>query len=256
MRKINLWTLLFVILQSAILVGCGSTSSSKLKIRNGVPIDFVNAPDIAKSTVGLIVGAGGNTGTCSGTLIGARLVLTAAHCLTSNAIQVYLGSDFRRSDSGILIAARRSRYPDTYNLYTNSRSIQPNDIAIVELADRAPYPYEPMPLWEEELEPGDTVFLAGFGRDGNGFRTGLLQGTSSVLQEIDSEGRYIVKGINQEGACSGDSGGPLFTVQDGKWYVAGALSGGPVPCIGLNIYTSTYSERGFLEETIDSLTQY
>ncbi|SMF64517.1 S1 family peptidase [Pseudobacteriovorax antillogorgiicola] len=226
------------------LVSCGVKENSSLKISNGVPANL--APmGIQKSTVGISLGGG----ICSGTLIREDIVLTAAHCI-SNRMSVTVGESFGTGDaipvqSAVIHPSWRGQ---------NTRTIVPNDIAVVKLSRSAvPYGAVPMPLNPSESISRD-VWIAGYGQRETGGSGRLLYAdvTASSVNRTFAGTIETSRQGDRQGACPGDSGGPMYTRIDGNWYVTGALSGGS-GCGAGNVYSSSIYFRDFIDEAIADL---
>lgn len=150
----------------------------------------------------------GTSGYCSGTVVGPRTVLTAAHCNGNTDITV-------RIDSLEFMATDKLVHPDYIS-----------------------FPYHDLMLlyFEDNILPGpvvNTVYSAASHEDCTSL---VAQGWGkSETAAIDlNESLYSVvsvspqtlstKQVNPGGICFGDSGGPLYAVVGGELQIAGVTS--------------------------------
>ncbi|MCA9668966.1 MAG: trypsin-like serine protease [Myxococcales bacterium] len=136
---------------------------------------------------------------CTATLVGARTVVTAAHCVNNTAM--YFEVDGQRYDVAV-----KHPHPG----YISGASTITDDVAVVILA-KAPS-VMPMSLWSGAPLPGAQVTLVGFGRtsadvaDGGTKRIGFRTISKLEPSELVYEGS--IGGLPN--LCFGDSGGPTF----------------------------------------------
>ncbi len=165
--------------------------------------------------------------TCSGTLIGPKVFLTAAHC--GDALAYYNGNDSGRSlvtfapeyvpGRTETIGGTLVRHPGWSSV--SSSNLARNDVAVV-LLDRAPAGVAPVQLVGagglDERELRGTTFRS----VGYGYRElGVAQARSGINRREQAESSYQsltqdflrlsqVQATGDEGVCMGDSGGPQF----------------------------------------------
>jgi V8-like Glu-specific endopeptidase len=149
---------------------------------------------------------------CTGTLVGKRSVLTAAHCVTNGGRATFVVGGKRYSSSRVFAHTT-------------------GDIALVVL-DRDVSNVKPTPLNTSTPKVGQRVTLVGFGQtseNGGGFGTKRM-GTNTI-DKVDSESIYFRgSGNGRSSNCYGDSGGPAFMAISNQEVVAGVTSGGRAPC--------------------------
>lgn len=178
------------------------------QIVNGTACSSANTPIVLlnlKDRDGLPAGS------CSGTIIGSRAVLTAAHCLDEEvaSVKVYRGSGDQ--------VASTSVHP-----HPGYRQNVAFDIGVVLTGEdlaRTPAAL----LISRDARTGEQAVIAGWGADQYGNGTTLRAGATSISL-VASTHLETQPSSSTSAVCSGDSGGPIFLSQNSAWAVAGVIS--------------------------------
>jgi secreted trypsin-like serine protease len=164
----------------------------------------------------MIVGAGGTF--CTGAAIARDLILTAAHCISPGTAYKLVEFDAARTPK-LLDVRTVARHP-TFDLHTLLGHRATADVALLKLAK--PLPAEILPATLERAdrkpEPGDRYTVTGYGLGvrGDGKSGGTLRAAQLVatgkpgnlqIRLIDPATGGGQSGI---GACTGDSGAPVY----------------------------------------------
>lgn len=195
------------LLTVALLAGCQvePTGSASRPIVDG----SLSGKGAHPETVFLWLG----NGSCTGTLIAPRVILTARHCVEGVSLedlQVYFGNDPSEGDGSWAA-------PEDYIYHDRG------DIALIALARPAatdPIPYRRQGIYNSDL--GREVLLVGFGDTGGEGSAGIKREGRTVLDDLS--GDLIFVGTTGSKTCFGDSGGPTFVEVGGQKYVIGVAS--------------------------------
>src|SRR5688572_11048520 len=139
---------------------------------------------------------------CSGTLVGPRTVLTAAHCLFQEGERLY-APDLVFDVGGIAHAVSRSSVHPSYDPSTDRDW---EDAALLRL-DRASHA-SPIPVSIDPPLEGVEAEVIGFGVTASGTGFGRRRRARITLGTVTE--REIFYDSGERGACYGDSGGPLI----------------------------------------------
>ena len=178
----------------------------------------------------MILGSRGNDAIlCTGTALARDLVLTAAHCVAPGTrLQIMPSPGAAMTPIGTVAQHPR------YDAQSYARGRVTADVALIKLAALLPDFVVPVALTVqgETVAPGDRLLVAGFGvtTTGKNSSTGVAHMATLVvtgrpgnlqIRLIDPATRGERYGL---GACTGDSGGPVFREVNGRFRVLGVVS--------------------------------
>lgn len=198
---------------------------------------------------------------CTGTLIAARWVLTAAHCVSegpTTGLHVRFDDpDINDAAGGTVVAVATVHAHPQFDLDNLD-----NDIALLELAapvtDRAA-----TPIHREVVAAATAVIDVGYGvADNNDTGGGLLRMVDKVTVDCAAANDPTVSGANLicmdasdgRGSCFGDSGGPAFATVNGARVVVGITSTGTGDLCGAgyDLHTAVAAELAFVDTTMNA----
>jgi secreted trypsin-like serine protease len=212
----------------------------------------------------LIVGSRGSS--CSGAAITRYLVLTAAHCVLPGADYKLVEFD-AAGKPALKNVAEIARHPG-FSLQTLLAHRATADVALLKLAAPLPARLAPVPISNADaprqadarfIVAGFGVTVRGDGRSGGTLRSARLAATgrpgSLQLRLVDPATGGNTAGL---GACTGDSGAPVFDAGGGGLTLIGVVSwstgpGNAAGCGGLTGVTPLALYRAWIVETARKL---
>jgi len=218
------------------------------------------APDSIARSVVLIVGSRGNS--CSGVALAPDLVLTAAHCVLPGADYKIVEYENRQPQLRDVVSVTAHPKFDLKAMLAHRATA---DVALIKLA---------APLRDVEqaalgaamtVAAGDAFTVAGYGVSvrGDGKTGGTVRAASLIatgrpgnlqIRLVDAATQGEKPGL---GACTGDSGGPVFVMNVPpaligvvSWSTGPGNSGG---CGGLTGVTPLFLYRDWVTQTVKIL---
>ena len=218
---------------------------------------------------------------CGATFINDQWVMTAAHCFYGNDnAMLYMRVAYQLRDKSNYLSSTISKpralefyYPDNY---INSESFGlPNDIALIKLETSASGASDHSSLFDLSAAgialPLDGNYIAiGHGDTEATKTTNMLQETSMTKTTTTNCNNAFrpnvtdnqlcftgaLSGAYRNGACSGDSGGPVYRSNGGSFIQVGVTSFGPEGACGVTggtEITSVYTKIHAYKSWIDSV---
>lgn len=197
------------VVASALVSACGAGGSSGIDVVANAIIHGSPAPlDTAVVSV---------SGFCTGTIIDARAVLTAAHCLHNHtSLDVFIEDGTNTTTVPVDLGS--SVIHPSYN------GLQ-HDLAVIALSQSTAV--TPIGLSTSAPAQAEVIRFVGYGKTNYGpsGSDGDRLTLTTTVASIDND--FVFSGPS---TCAGDSGGPGFVVRAGREVIAGVTAFGDVEC--------------------------
>ena len=213
----------------------------------------VAAPDAAPGAVMVLKQDGAGSGFCTGVALSRTAVLTAGHCVHgARELAVNVGG---YGKPNLIAVSRVSVHPE-FVPDAARRRVRSIDLAIVQLAAPLPAVVTLARLAAHGgVKAGERFTIAGFGlaREGDGrsggrLRVGVLEAREPISKILLWARDPNAKGF---GACTGDSGGPIFAADGSVAAITTWSTGaGKRRCGAITQGALVAPQRGWIERVL------
>ncbi len=250
-------------------------------ILGGHEVDISEAP--YQVQVELIGVNGSITHHCGGAIIGEEWIITSAHCVSNgliplnpSSLMIHAGTSiFSDNTIGQRINVEEVILHPYYAPFVYGEVVPTHDIALLRLSEplefndnvKAITYATPQNTSLNEINPGNEVFITGWGETGNGSYSTTLQGAEMEIisnEEAQDIGGWPTGYIIDDsmisffrpgrGASLGDGGGPAILIsEDNLPILVGVASWGNNGISGQvypSIYANIYQLSGFIDQNI------
>ncbi len=203
---------------------------STLALVSATPASAVVGPSadgaaFAQETVMVLTRGPEGSGYCTGVVLSPRAILTAAHCLRPASDMLV---HFRDADGApVVIAVTAALAHPDYRPDARVRRVRSIDVGLIETSEPLPPRFHAAEIAEgPPPAPGDGVEIVGYGlqREGEAKSGGRLRALRVPVREPRSQ---VLLWIGPGGgACSGDSGGPIYGVDGASVFATVAWTEG------------------------------
>ncbi len=242
MKSILIYSLLILLLVSCRGSWQADPKQSEVKIVNGSLVELSD-PTI-KTTVAIFPSSRAASPHCTGTLIGKNHVVTAAHCLKSKPYKIGFGlkgKDTSFKVSGYKIHPSYSRWRQTF------------DVGVVTFEGTIDSSKH-VPVGLAQASEGMEIIVTGYGVTGERRSdSGTLRTVQTTVGKLIGSSKEFMSSRDGKGACFGDSGGPVYIIEDGRYKVIGATSRGASCEVGDGIYTDVGRHKEWLKQAFSDL---
>jgi hypothetical protein len=208
-------------------VAQSAASNASIAIVNGADCSTDASPVVL---LNIKDASGPQVGSCSGTVVAPRAILTAAHCLQppAAAVLVFLGSGPQQTAGSF--AAHPSWRESNPSSFDVGVILMPADIG------RGAKPL----LLSRDARIGETAVISGWGKDSGAGVTATLRAGVATVTALTALAIQTTSTTSASSVCQGDSGGAIFVQEAGTWSLAGVISANStLACsFGDNFYAS------------------
>jgi hypothetical protein len=190
--------------------------------------------DIARSLVMII---SSRSSLCTGAALARDLVLTAAHCVAPAATYRLIPKKGAATMAIKTVSVHPRYEPQSFALNRATA-----DVALVKLPTALPEGFAPAQLdrTATPVAAGDRALIVGFGATAVGSDAGIGLARAASLVATGKPGTLQIRLFDPAtkgdrpglGACTGDSGGPVFRDVDGQLQIIGVVSWSTGPKLG------------------------